>query len=133
MKYLTYIIYFALLLGIIDIIRDKPLKKYKIYGENNRDTIVFIHGLNDDNTGWYKQIPFFSKYYKCIVVNRTSDAKYLDYEDIYHIIQNNKSSGNLYFAILSFSKKLVISFSSRLVPSLTTTTTPTFSPSSSSS
>jgi len=102
MTYLTYIIYFALFLGIIDIIRDKPLKKYKIYGENNRDTIVFIHGLNDDNTGWYKQIPFLSKYYKCIVVNRTSDAKYLDYEDIYHIIQNNKSSGNLYCVCASY-------------------------------
>ena len=102
MKYLRYTIYFALVLAIIDVIRNKPLKKYKIYGENNRDTIVFIHGLNDDNTCWYKQIPFFSKYYKCIVINRTSDAKYLDYENIYRIIQSNKSSGNLYCVCASY-------------------------------
>ena len=102
MKYLKYILYVGLLLGIFDVIRNKPLKKYKIYGENNRDTIVFIHGLNDDINCWNKQIPFFSKYYKCVVVNRTSDSKYLNYEDLYDIIKYNKSSGNLYCVCASY-------------------------------
>ena len=102
MKYFNYIIILIAALGIFDLLREKPLKRYHIYGEHNKDTIVFIHGLNDDNTGWYKQIPFFSKYYKCIVVNRTSVAKYLDYEDIYHIIKNNKTNGRLYCVCASY-------------------------------
>ena len=102
MKYFNYIILFFIVLGLFDILRNRPLKTYHIYGEHNKDTIVFIHGLNDDNTSWYKQIPFFSKYYKCIVVNRTSLPKYLDYQDIYHIIKNNKSNGQLYCICASY-------------------------------
>ena len=102
MKYFNYIILFFIVLGLFDILRNRPLKTYHIYGEHNKDTIVFIHGLNDDDTSWYKQIPFFSKYYKCIVVNRTSLPKYLDYQDIYHIIKNNKSNGQLYCICASY-------------------------------
>ena len=103
MKYLIiFIVLLILVLTIFDLIRNKPLKKYSIYGQNNRNTIVFIHGLNDDDKCWYKQIPVFSKYYKCIVVNRTADSNYLDYEDIYNIIKKNKSKGNLYCVCASY-------------------------------
>ena len=44
----------------------------------------------------------FSKYYKCIVVDRTSVANYLNFEDIYHIIKNNKTNGNLYCLCASY-------------------------------
>ena len=83
-------------------LRNRPLKNYHIYGEHNKDTIVFIHGLNDDHRCWKKQIPFFSKYYKCIVVDRTSVSDYLNFEDIYYIIKNNKTNGNLYCLCASY-------------------------------
>tara|TARA_B100001029_G_C14969519_1_gene399351 strand:- start:50 stop:961 length:912 start_codon:yes stop_codon:yes gene_type:complete len=102
MKYFNYIIIFFFVLGIFDMLRNRPLKNYHIYGEHNKDTIVFIHGLNDDHRCWKKQIPFFSKYYKCIVVDRTSNANYLNFEDIYHIIKNNKTNGNLYCLCASY-------------------------------
>jgi len=40
---------------------------YKIFGEENHETILFIHGLGSSFIDWEKQIPFFEKNYKLII------------------------------------------------------------------
>lgn len=100
MKY--FILFLLIVITIIDLCRNTKIKKYHVYGQENMDTILFIHGLTDDYKTWNKNIPILSKYYRCVVVDRTSDKKYLNFEQIYSIIKKTKGNGKLYCICASF-------------------------------
>ncbi|MEO0804115.1 MAG: alpha/beta hydrolase [Cyanobacteria bacterium J06642_2] len=40
---------------------------YEVYGEG--PSLIFLHGGGGNATSWYRQIPFFSKQYKCVVID----------------------------------------------------------------
>ena len=112
MNFSNIILLFFVITFIIEICGDfRQLKPYEVFGEEHKDTIVFVHGLSDDNHCWDKQIPIFSKYYRCIVVNRTYNKKYMYEEEFYDIVQKNKGSGKLYCVCASYG--CVLSFNTQ--------------------
>ena len=96
------LLYYFIISFVVEYTTDKKLKPYNIFGEENRDTIIFVHGLNDDDTCWEKQIGFFSKYYKCVVVNRTHSNKYMYEEELLDIIKKHRTGGKLYCVCASY-------------------------------
>ena len=98
--YFKIIIFILTSITIYDLLRHN-INNFNIYG-NGKNTIVFIHGLNDDPSCWQKQIPVFSKKYTCIVINRTSSKNYIQDNEIYNIIQNNRTKGKLFCITASY-------------------------------
>lgn len=87
---------------LIDLLINYDIKPYKIYGKNNKDTIILIHGLNDDSRCWNKQIQDLSSKYRLIVVDRTYRKTYMSEAEIYKIIIKTKTDGRLYCISASY-------------------------------
>lgn len=101
-KLILIILLIIFVLTILDFYLDRKLKEYHLYGERSNDTIVLIHGLNDDNRCWNKQINFLKKHYYLIVFNRTSTKKYMNEKKILNIINKNKTDKKLYCISASY-------------------------------
>ena len=45
---------------------------YEVHGEG--PSVVFAHGSGGNHISWWQQIPYFSKYYKCVIFDHRTNS-----------------------------------------------------------
>ncbi len=48
---------------------------YQIFGENNSETIVLLHGMEDSSETWLKVAPLLAKHYRVIIIDQRGHGK----------------------------------------------------------